>query len=85
MIIGGYSLDLYCDTDNPAHRSHRQAGEIDVLSIGAATKTAAIALARKAGWTVNIHKDEARCPLCRDYPAKTAPKTDGVGELQSPE
>ena len=71
MIIGGYSLDLYCDTDNPKHNEQRNFGN-DKISVGGNTQADAVRVARRAGWIINWKTGEARCPICRKYKPTTS-------------
>lgn len=66
MIVGGYALDLYCDTDNPAHKL-QQNYEGDQAQFGGHDRATAVRSARRAGWTINWKTKEARCPICRTY------------------
>lgn len=55
----GYTLDLYCDHDNPAHGwtefPHQYTGE----SFGPLAKAA-----RRRGWIVRTKDRTATCPKC---------------------
>lgn len=66
MIVGGYSLDLYCDTNNPAHRKQANHG-CDTAQFGGYTKAAAVRMAKRAGWTFNWRTHTAYCPVCKTY------------------
>jgi hypothetical protein len=61
MWAGCYTLDLYCDAENPAHRfgefPHQYTGE---------TGTGCRARARRAGWTLGSPDGRAQtlCPKC---------------------
>lgn len=56
MIVGGYSLDLYCDNpqccDNPAYFEGGTASECRKQ-------------ARRAGWELDLAARTAICPACR--------------------
>lgn len=52
MIVGGYTLDLYCDVQGC--EEHVRVSEL--------TETGARKTARKMGWTVRITADECYCP-----------------------
>jgi hypothetical protein len=63
-MVGCYSLDVYCDTENPAHEHaefpHQFYQE---------TASASRALARRCGWA--IHMDgTATCPKCNQRRAE---------------
>jgi hypothetical protein len=58
MIVGGYTLDLYCDDPDhvPVHgESHQFFTE---------EGSQARRKARKAGWMLNLRDGVARCPAC---------------------
>lgn len=58
MIVGCYTLDLYCDKENDAHEfnefPHQFTGR---------TKSSCIRQAIKNGWSVRL--DKAVCPKCK--------------------
>lgn len=84
MIVGGYTLDLYCDTGNPAH-DLRENYEHDKASYGGIDQSHAVKQARRDGWTINWHERTTRCPLCRNYKPKVtaqpAPSAAQDGEV----
>lgn len=60
MIVGGYSLDLYCDNEETKNHPynyfpHQYAGN---------TRGECFRDARKDGWILNYYKNKAICPLC---------------------
>jgi len=58
MIIGGYTLDLYCDQENENHE-YNEFPQKYYHEQGSVCR----ARARKAGWV--LHKDgTATCPKC---------------------
>lgn len=61
MIVGCYSLDLYCDNEK-AHEN-----EYPTLSFESTGRSRAQCLqaAKRAGWAVDIRKRTARCPKCK--------------------
>lgn len=69
MIVGGYTLDLYCDTENPAHDLRENYAK-DKTSVGGIDQADAVKKARAWGWTINWHTMQARCPLCKNYRPK---------------
>ncbi len=72
MIVGCYSLHLYCDT--PGCPMGRCAPSSD--GIGRApgefthdkNETGAIAKARRAGWKINLGYGTCFCPTCSKRP-----------------
>jgi hypothetical protein len=67
MVVGGYSLDLYCDFPDEAY-THR--GSADFAGVGrgsfaAETGPVAKALAKRAGWWMDQRGTRALCPSCR--------------------
>ena len=73
MIVGGYTLDLYCDNKSTQH-AH---GWIDINDVGRGkfpkqftgrTYTGCAAEARRNGW--KIKGDVAICPDCRQKRGK---------------
>ena len=69
MIVGGYSLHLYCDHENQHGRDdYGEYGQFP-HEFDEASKTAATKAARKAGWIVRHATAEgegrAVCPSCK--------------------
>lgn len=67
MVIGGYSLDLYCDFPDEAYK-HR--GSADFPGAGCANFAAetgplAKKLAKRAGWKIERGERRAICPSCQ--------------------
>ena len=66
MIIGGYTLHLYCDDEGHADKypdednAPTEMGEYSGNNAGATRR-----LARRAGWGVDLKNDKATCPACR--------------------
>ncbi len=70
MIVGGYTLDLYCDGDYPGH-AH---GWIDIEDVNRGTfpvqfvgrsERECKAEARKHGW--RLRNSKVLCPMCKKY------------------
>lgn len=61
MVVGGYTLHLYCNEKNDKHRWDY--AENPVIFVGR-TRSEAIKGARRAGWRVDWAKDVCVCPLC---------------------
>lgn len=61
MIVGGYSLHLYCDD-----QQHQQCIETQFQNhqFAGPTKTEALKEAKAAGWSVYQKADIAICPHC---------------------
>jgi hypothetical protein len=60
MIIGKYTLHLYCDQDNPQHALDEFPHEI-VGNTASQTRK----YARKRGWKLDLENGHAICPKCR--------------------
>lgn len=59
MIVGCYTLDLYCDFENAEHPWNAFPKQFCGHTLGECKRAA-----RKDGWT--FHKDgNARCPKCK--------------------
>ena len=67
MIVGCYTLDLYCDDPNETHEKidfmHSAGGEFP-HQYTAAYGSQCRAQARRDGWTLNLQKNTAICPKC---------------------
>jgi DNA-directed RNA polymerase subunit RPC12/RpoP len=59
MIVGCYSLDLYCDKPNDAHEYKEFPHEFNEEH-GSTCR----AEARKKGWVLNVKDGTAICPKC---------------------
>lgn len=75
MIVGGYSLDLYCDSGNPKHNL-KENYHCDLAQFAGYDRAGAVRQARRSGWTINWHTQEARCPLCRNYRTVTTAEAE---------
>ena len=67
MIVGGYTLELYCDArpDDTLHtRALIVAGDGFGEFVGEKASTCR-RLARKAGWLLNLKEGTCICPACR--------------------
>jgi hypothetical protein len=68
MIAGAYTLDLYCENNQPKHGGFTDdfGHTFDEFphTYVAQTRQECITQARKNGWLVNWHKDRALCPKC---------------------
>lgn len=63
MIVGCYSMDLYCDAENCPDRSHR-IGSVYAQLIGRYEREC-LREARKLGWKFSkSHPRKAFCPTC---------------------
>jgi hypothetical protein len=60
MIVGGYTLDLYCDVENEQH-SYREFPH----QFYAQTKQECYREARRCGWTINDKTGFCYCPKCK--------------------
>lgn len=74
MIVGGYSLHLYCSRANAEHGfnefPHQFTGE---------TGPECRAEARKIGWKLDMKSHTAVCPKCARKAAKRAQRAKGGG------
>ena len=61
MVVGGYTLDLYCDNESVEH-PYDEFPHTFFSELGRTCRQEA----RKAGWT--IRKNKAYCPLCGGKP-----------------
>ena len=58
MTVGGYTLDLYCDRENPAHE-YKEFPHQFTYETGATCRR----VARKKGWILR-RNGQAICPKC---------------------
>lgn len=67
MVVGGYSLDLYCDypDESYAHRGSAQFAGAGKADFAAETGPAAKAEAKRAGWKIERGERRAICPSCQ--------------------
>ena len=59
MIVGCYSLDLYCDNED-AHIHEHYSFEATGRS-----RAQCLRAAKRAGWAVDSRKRTVRCPKCK--------------------
>lgn len=71
MIVGGYTMDLYCDNDveQPWYtKGHSKPGDYGTETYPdtyyAQTRAQCIKMARKAGWTFRRDGTLDKCPTC---------------------
>ena len=71
MIVGAYTLNLYCDrsgygdSPNPTCPRDKLATGGQVGEFVGRTRTDTIAQARRCGWLVKDAEDVCLCPQCR--------------------
>ncbi len=67
MVIGGYSLDLYCDFPDEAYKHRGSPGYPGdgVGDFAAESGPVARSLARRAGWKIERGGRRALCPMCQ--------------------
>lgn len=58
MIVGCYSIDLYCDGE------YRHGYQEDMAQFADADESRCYRQARRAGWVVNTREQKAYCPTC---------------------
>lgn len=89
MIVGAYSLNLYCDWSGysdakpPTCPRDRWPQGSAVGDFVGRTRTDTIAQARRAGWLVKDAEDICLCPDCRPDPQRgrtSNPGPAGEGE-----
>jgi len=61
VIVGAYTLHLYCDNTKATSHRHREFPHEFVAEFGSRAR----ANARRAGWRINKRDGEAICPKCR--------------------
>lgn len=59
-VVGCYSMDLYCDGENPAH-TYKEFPHCYTAQLGSTCKKNA----RKAGWRF-LKDGRAYCPKCKE-------------------
>jgi hypothetical protein len=68
--VGCYTLDLYCDRENPAH-AYKEFPHTFIAELGATCRRRA----REAGWV--FHKDRtASCPKCNRRKGRPCPTAE---------
>jgi hypothetical protein len=82
MIVGGYTLDLYCDNDQDDNKNYHWIltngtyivgdYEINHQYVGE-NFSEAVRQAKKDGWKVNRKNDICICPVCMGKFNKTTP------------
>lgn len=72
MIVGCYTLDLYCD--GPDHyKDGLDFAKTDVYQFTAQNGSAARREARREGWLLDEKADRALCPRCAKTVSRTSP------------
>jgi hypothetical protein len=69
MIVGGYSLNLYCDAENhPEYHKmtleQRRNPDLEPGEFYGETASQCRKQARKAGWRINLVEQTVICPFC---------------------
>lgn len=59
MVVGGYTLDLYCDCQSDAHKH----GEFPHQFFGE-TYSGTSRQAKRQGWKITKDRSKAICPKC---------------------
>jgi hypothetical protein len=67
MVVGGYSLDLYCDFPDESwdHRGNAQFAGYGRADFAAESGPEARAQAKRAGWKIDRGQMRAICPTCQ--------------------
>lgn len=63
MIVGGYTLDLYCDDPRHAERNPSKTTSLDAQFVGEGGGDCRNQ-ARRKGWHLDLFKWTATCPAC---------------------
>jgi hypothetical protein len=68
MIVGVYSLDLYCENENhvPRFPGDDRPGLGEFLG---RTRSQCARQARKLGWVINFKTGKCHCPECKKFKA----------------
>lgn len=75
MIVGGYTLDLYCDRESKAHE-YKEFPHEYTAELGSVTRRNA----RRDGWVLNMKEGTAICPKCSGKgPKPKPPQTPPAG------
>lgn len=83
MIVGGYSLHLYCDCEGHindyerAQQAGRQTWEQNSHDIGEFTghsRAECVKAARSDGWVIDITSGRCKCPTCAKAKRKYSPE-----------
>lgn len=61
MIVGCYSLDLYCDNEE----AHKDEYPLLIFQSTGRSRGACFRSARQAGWSIDLKNWKARCPKCK--------------------
>ena len=61
MIVGCYSLDLYCENEE----LHANEYPILVFNSTGRSRAQCLRYAKRAGWSVDLKRRIARCPQCK--------------------
>ena len=64
MIVGGYTLDLYCENTTGEYEHDHYPGFGNAQYTGR-TFTDCATRAKKDGWLINRSENKAICPKCR--------------------
>ena len=64
MIVGGYTLDLYCDHPRHAEHSYAIKNETHPDQYTGETGSECRAKARRRGWKLDLREGQAICPYC---------------------
>ncbi len=70
MIVGGYTLDLYCDNEKPYPDGIHPFKYFPQEFVGE-TRQECAKEARQVGWKLNFNKRTAICPICNNKKYQT--------------
>jgi hypothetical protein len=69
MIVGGYTLDLYCDRHKGPQFDHEKGERVDFVSIPGQDRSECMKTARSLGWI--FHREgSVSCPACAEVRRK---------------
>ena len=65
MIVGCYTIHLYCDDEKHDERTHSRRGlQLFDFQFSGLTESECLRNARRGGWSVNRPRGLATCPIC---------------------
>lgn len=64
MVVGGYALDLYCDSEHCQNQSPHGWMEQGKAQFNGETWSECAARARKLGWRISRDRMRCLCPSC---------------------
>lgn len=68
MIVGGYTMDLYCDNGRPGDGTHPWSMYEKPTEFAGHNRAACVKQARDAGWIIDERNRRCYCPTCAKLP-----------------